>query len=57
MGARLDQRWTIKDIAGAVLDFQILRLEGPGARIVALVRSPGGLFAGDTIKVMSYPAK
>jgi hypothetical protein len=56
-GARLEQRWTIKDIAGAVLDFQILRLEGPGARIVALVRSPGGLFAGDTIKVMSYPAK
>jgi hypothetical protein len=40
-----------------VLDFRILRLEGPGARILALVRSPGGLFAGDTIKVMSYPAK
>lgn len=56
-GARLEQRWTIKDIGGAVLDFQILRQEGPGTRILALVRSSGGLFSGDTIKVMSYPAQ
>ncbi len=56
-GARLDQRWTIKDIPGAVLDFQIARQENAGANILALVKSPGGLFSKDTYKVMTYTAK
>jgi hypothetical protein len=56
-GARLEQRWTIKDLGGAVIDFQILRQEGSGARILALVKSSGGLFSSNTIKVMSYPVK
>jgi hypothetical protein len=56
-GARLEQKWAIKDVGGAVVDFQILRQEGSGARILALVRSSGGLFSSDTSKVVSYPAK
>ncbi|HET7319309.1 MAG TPA: hypothetical protein VFK23_09255, partial [Nitrospirota bacterium] len=56
-GARLEQKWAIKDVGGAVVDFQVLRQEATGARILALVRSSGGLFSRDTIKVVSYPAK
>ncbi len=56
-GARLEQRWSIKDIPGAVVDFRILRQEGQGAQILALVKSPGGLLSSDHIQVMSYTAK
>ncbi len=56
-GMRLDQRWAIKDIPGAVLDFQIIRRESGGADILALVKSPGGLFSRDTYRVMTYLAK
>jgi hypothetical protein len=56
-GARLEQRWTVKDIPGAVPDFQIVRQESAGATILTLVRSSGGLFAKDTYKVLSYTAK
>ncbi len=55
-GARLEQRWSIKDIPGAVLDYQIIR-QGAGAQILALVMTPGGLFAADRVRVMSYAAK
>lgn len=56
-GARLEQRWSIKDIPGAVVDFRILRQEGQGAQILAIVKSPGGLLASDHVQVMSYTAK
>ncbi len=56
-GARLDQGLKIKDIPGGVLDFQILRQQGGGAQIFALVNTPGGLFKSDTIRVMSYTVK
>jgi hypothetical protein len=55
-GDRLEQRWTIKNIPGAVLDFRILGQEG-ASRVLVLVTSPGGLFSGDTIGVMDYPAQ
>jgi hypothetical protein len=56
-GARLEQRWSIKDIPGAVLDYQIIRQPGLGAQILALVMRPGGLFAADRIRVLSYTTK
>ncbi len=56
-GARLDQRWNIKDIPGAVLDYQVIRLQGLGARILALVMTPGGLFAADRYRLITYATK
>jgi len=56
-GARLEQRWSIKDIGGAVLDFQIRQQVGSGAQILALVATSGGLLYSDHIRVMGYAAK
>lgn len=56
-GARLEQRWSVKEATGAVLDFQIFRKQEMGAQILALVRSSGGTFSSDTVRVMSYTAK
>ncbi len=56
-GARMEQRWSIKDIPGAVVDFQIVQQQGTGAQIVAIVKSSGGLFSASSVGVMSYTAK
>jgi hypothetical protein len=56
-GARLEQRWSIGDIPGAVLDYQIIRQQGSGTQILALVMKPGGLFGADRVSVMSYTPK
>jgi hypothetical protein len=56
-GSRLEQRWSIKDIGGAVLDFQIRQQTGVGAQIQALVMSSGGLLKSDHIRVMGYATK
>ncbi|MGC1456273.1 MAG: VCBS repeat-containing protein [Nitrospirota bacterium] len=56
-GARLEQRWNIKDIPGVVRSYQIIRQQGSGAQILALVMTPGGLFAADRVRVMSYATK
>jgi hypothetical protein len=56
-GSRLEQHWSIKDLPGSVVDFQILRREDPGAQILAIVKSPGGLFSSAVVRVMSYTAK
>jgi hypothetical protein len=56
-GARLEQRWRIKDLPGVVVDFQILRQEDPAAQILAIVKIPGGLFSSAVVRVMSYAAK
>ncbi|MFA5073115.1 MAG: VCBS repeat-containing protein [Nitrospirota bacterium] len=53
-GTRLDQRWTVKDIPGVVLDFHVQAQQGGGAQIIALVNTPGGPFKKDRVKVMSY---
>ena len=55
-GARLEQSWTVRDIPGAVLDFQLLRQES-GAQILALVRTKGNLFTRDRQQVMSYSVR
>ena len=56
-GARLEQRWNIKDIPGAVLDFQLLRPGKGGTQILTLVRTKGSLFTKDRQQVMSYSVK
>ena len=56
-GARLDQRWNIKDVPGIVRDVQIRRQQGESARVYALVNVPGGVFKSDKIQVMSYTVK
>jgi hypothetical protein len=56
-GARLEQRWNIKDIPGAILDYQIVRQEGTGAQVLAIVMTPGGLFAADRYRMISYSTK
>lgn len=56
-GSRLEERWRIKEDTGAVQDFQVLRLEGGGAQIVALVRHPGGLFRSDRMSIMTFEMK
>jgi FG-GAP-like repeat len=56
-GARLEQRWNIKDIPGAVLDYQLLRQDKSGSQILTLVRTKGTLFTKDRQQVMSYSVK
>ncbi len=56
-GARLEQRWSIRDVPGAVLDYQVIRQQGLGSQVLALVMTPGGLFAADRVRVMSYTTK
>jgi hypothetical protein len=56
-GSRLEQRWIVKDVPGAVPDFQVIRQESAGANILALVKSPGGLFAKDKYSVQLFVAK
>jgi len=56
-GARLEQRWSIGDIPGAVLDYQIIRQQGSGTQVLALIMTPGGLFGADHVRVMSYMPK
>jgi len=40
-----------------VPDFQVIRQESAGANILALVKSPGGLFAKDKYSVQLFVAK
>jgi len=56
-GARLDQRWNIKDIPGAVLDLQLIKQDKGAAQILTLVRTKGSLFTKDRQQVMSYSVK
>jgi hypothetical protein len=56
-GVRLDQRWELKDLPGAVYDCQVLQQPGADARLLALVMTPGGLFSRDTFHIMNYSVK
>ena len=56
-GARFEEHWSIRDIPGAVVDFQIVRLQGTAAQIIAIVKSSKGVLYPTTIQVMSYTAK
>ncbi len=56
-GARFEEHWSIRDIPGAVVDFQIIRRQGTAAQLVAIIKSSKGLLSPTTIQVMSYTAK
>lgn len=56
-GNRLEPRWSVRDLDGAVLDAQLLTPSGNAGRIAALVRVPGGLFSKDTVRVELYSGK
>jgi hypothetical protein len=56
-GARLDQAWSIKDLPGPVLDFQVIRQDKAAAQIVTLVKINGGLFTKDREQVMIFSLK
>jgi hypothetical protein len=56
-GARFEQRWSIGDIPGAVVDFEVIRQQGSGTQILGLIMTPGGLFGADRLRVMSYAPK
>lgn len=56
-GARLEQRWNITDVPGAVLDYQVVRQQGSGAQVLAIVMTPGGLFAADRYRLIRYATK
>jgi hypothetical protein len=55
-GARLEQRWGVKDVSGAVLDFGVFATSG-SAQLFAIVKTPGGLTKSDTYRVMNYTMK
>jgi hypothetical protein len=56
-GARLESRWSAKDLAGPVLDYHVARQAEGGAAVLALVRVPGGLFGKDKYQVVTYEVK
>lgn len=55
-GQRLDPVWSVKDIAGPVIDFRYIQ-DGSGRRVSALVRTKGGLFSKDRQQMMIYGLK
>jgi len=55
-GTRMEVRWNIKDLPGAVLDYQVVRLQ-TGAQVLTLLRSLGGVLTKDTVRVMTYEVK
>jgi len=55
-GARLDMTWSVKELPGPVIDFQLLR-QAQGAQIFALIKTKGGLFSKDHQEVMIFSLK
>jgi hypothetical protein len=55
-GMRLDPVWSVRDIAGPVVDFRYGR-DASGSRVSALVRTKGGLFTKDKQQMMIYGLK
>jgi hypothetical protein len=56
-GTRLEPRWTVKDLSGPVLDIQVIRQEGRGASVYALVQKSGGLFSRDVSRLERYEVR
>ena len=56
-GARLDPRWTSKDLPGPVMDIQTVGSEKGGSQIKALIKVPGGVFGKDKYRVETYDGK
>ncbi len=56
-GARLEPLWNVKDLAGPVLDLQVLRRNEGGLAVTGLVRDSGGILGKDKIRVETYTGK
>ena len=56
-GSRLEQRWSVKDLSGPVLDVQVVRPASGGARIIGLVKTTGSMFSKDTYRLETYEGK
>jgi hypothetical protein len=56
-GARLEPRWSVKDLAGPVLDIQVTRQEKAGVQVNGLVKVSGGIFSKETRRVEKYEGK
>jgi len=53
-GARLEQTVRIKEVPGAVLDFQMTRQNGTGVQLIALVEVRGGAFSRPGSRLITY---
>ncbi len=56
-GTRLEPRWTVKDLAGPVLDIQVSRPDKAAVQVNGLVKVSGGIFSKDTLRVEKYEGK
>ena len=56
-GTRLEPRWIVKDLAGPVLDIQVIRHEGGASTVYALVKKAGGFFSRDVYRLERYDVK
>jgi len=55
-GVRLEDRWSVRDIAGDILDLQAER-QGGSTEVRALLRSSNGVLKKDSEQVMLYTVK
>ena len=53
-GSRFEQRRSIQDVPGAVMDFQVIPRQGGGAQVLTLIKQVGGIFSRDRYGVMTY---
>ena len=56
-GTRLEPRWSVKDLAGPVLDIQVTRTEKDGVQMNGLVKVSGGIFGKNKMRVEKYAGK
>jgi len=56
-GVRLEPRWSVKDLAGPVLDIQVSRTDKAAVQVNGLVKVSGGIFSKDTVRVEKYEGK
>jgi hypothetical protein len=56
-GTRLEPRWSVKDLAGPVLDIQVSRTGKAGAQVNGLVKVSGGVFGKGKVRVEKYEGK
>lgn len=56
-GSRLEQRFSIKNINGIIMDFQVMQRQGVDPQFLVLMNIPGRWFKKDTTQVMSYTVK
>lgn len=56
-GSRLDPVWSVRDIAGPVIDFRTTMPDAAGTKVTALVKTKGSVFTKDRQQVMIYSVR